>query len=162
MKNSPKNLDFGYSPRNSSRPTNKMSWRRQDGSSPAQGYPSAKGYLAQCINDLVREGVGANKTLGEAFYVTVHLSGGAELWWCPKTRTLYALRPNGPLQGAEAPTFERHIRGAGLRCTKAQGATISESDLNQWHGVRWVIDAGEAGQGAEGGDGDMPTQGALL
>jgi len=160
MNKSNHDLDFGYSPRNDSHHTNKMSWRRQDGSSPAQGYPSAKGYLAQHINDLVRNGIGARRTLNEIEYITVRLGGGAELWWCPKTRTLYALRPNGPLQGVEAPTFERHIKGAGLPCTKAQGATISESELNQWHGVRWVIDTGEAGQGAE--DGDAPTQGALL
>lgn len=162
MNNSPKNLDFGYSPRNASHHTNKMSWRRQDGSSPAQGYPSAKGFLAQCISGLVRHDAGAHKVLGEVEYITVHLSGGAELWWCPKTHTLYALRPNGPLQGAEAPTFERHIRGAGLRCTKAQGATISESDLNQWHGVRWVIDASDAAGQGDDGDANAPTQGALL
>ena len=157
---SPKNLDFGYSPRNDSHPTNKMSWRRQDGSSPAQGYAGAKGYLAQHINDLVRNGNGARRTLNGIEYITVRLGGGAELWWCPKAKTLYALRPNGPLQGAEAPTFERHIRGAGLRCSKSTGATISEG-LNEWHGVAWVIDAGEVGQGAEG-DADAPTQGALL
>lgn len=162
MNNSPKNLDFGYSPRNQSHHTNKMRWKRQDGSSPAQGYAGAKGALAQRISDLVREGVGANKTLGETFYVTVHLSGGAELWWCPKAKTLYALRPNGPLQGAEAPTFERHIRGAGLRCTRAQGATIAEGELNQWHGVKWVIAADGAPAVAPSEDEDAPVQRSLL
>lgn len=162
MNNSPKNLDFGYSPRNESHHTNKTSWKRQDGSSPAQGYPSAKGVLAQRITDLVRNEIGARKTLSEVEYVTVHLSGGAELWWCPKAHTLYALRPNGPLQGAEAPTFERHIRGAGLRCTRAQGATISESELNQWHGVKWVITADDMPSAAPSEGEDAPVQGSLL
>lgn len=165
MNNSPKNLDFGYSPRNASHHTNKMSWRRQDGSYPKQGYASAGGYLAQCINDLVRNGTGARKAIiGGVEYITVHLSGGAELWWCPTSRELYALRPNGPLQGSESPTFEKHIKGAGLRCSKAEGATIAEGDLNQWHGVKWVIttdDMPPAATPSEDED-DKPEQASLL
>lgn len=154
-----KDLDYGWSPHNQSHHTNKTGWKRLDHSSPAQGYAGAKGALAQCISDLVRNGIGAHKTLGETEYITVHLSGGAELWWCPRAQTLYALRPNGPLQGSESPTFERHIRGAGLRCTRATGATISESELNQWHGVKWLIDTGDA---PEMGDEDAPMQESLL
>ena len=159
-----KDLDWGWNANRPDRqPTNKMMWRRQDGSNPKHGYGAAGGYLAQCINDLVRNGSGARKAIIDgAEYITVHLSGGAELWWCPSTRALYALRPNGPLQGAESPTFEKHIKGAGLRCSKAEGATIHEGELNQWHGVKWVIAAEGAPAVALSEDEDAPVQGSLL
>lgn len=153
-----KDLDYGFRPRGTSQPTNKMSWRRQDGSYPKRGYGAAGGYLAQCIADLVARGVGARKVVNKTEYITVPLSGGAMLWWCPAISTLYALRPNGPLQSAEAPTFEKHIKGAGLRCSRAEGATITESELNQWHGVKWLI--GEAND-KPSNDG-APEQASLL
>lgn len=159
-----KDLDYGFTPRNASQPTNKMSWRRLDHTNPKQGYAGAKGYLAQCINDLVRNGAGARKAIIDGTeYITVHLSGGAELWWCPSTRTLYALRPNGPLQGTEAPIFEKHIKGAALRCSKAQGATIAEGPLNQWYGVKWAITADDMPPAASREDEDgKPEQAALF
>lgn len=137
-----KDLDYGFRPRSTGQPTNKMSWKRKDGSSPAQGYRPFTSYLSLGINELVRDGVGDRKAISGIEYITVPLSGGAMLWWCPAISTLYALRPNGPLQSAEAPMFEKHIKGAGLRCSKAEGATITESEINQWHGVKWLI--GEA------------------
>ena len=69
------------------------------------------------------------------------------------------LTTDGPLQSAEAPTFEKHINGAGLRCGKAEGATITESELNQWHGVKWLI--GEAASQNKA-DESAPVQGSLL
>lgn len=63
--------------------------------------------------------------------------------------------------------------GGGKNANELKGARVVDSrnvagrkweilsELNQWHGVRWVIDASEVGQGDDG-DANAPTQGALL
>ena len=147
------------SPRKAVRGHSMASWTRRDGSNPRQSLAPAQGYLAMVILDLVNGERYCLRKANGIEYRTKLLSGGAELWWDAAASILYAVRLNGGLQGNEAPVFERFIRGAGFKPSKASGATISAGKLNAYNGVKWTLTKDEPKASSPE---DEPMQGALF